>query len=59
MKKLALAFAAAFVLPLLVGCEDTPSTEIAIEKSELEKYVEENPVPVVTGADFDAVNADE
>ncbi|EMI57284.1 hypothetical protein [Rhodopirellula sallentina] len=36
----------------MVGCGDSGSTSMPIEKSELEKYVEENPVPLVGAEDF-------
>lgn len=51
-----ISLAAVFAgLMLLVGCgSDAPSA--AFEQSELEKYVAENPVPLVTADDFKAVN---
>lgn len=36
-----------------VGCGDSGET-VPFEKSELEKYVEENPVPLVGAEDFSA-----
>lgn len=44
------------LLVIIAGCGDSKSTSIPIEKSELEKYVEENPVPLVGADDFAAVN---
>jgi hypothetical protein len=37
----------------LAGCNSGQSLESSINKSELEKYVEENPVPPATAEDFD------
>lgn len=47
-------------LMLLVGCGSDTTTSTPFEQSELEKYVAENPVPLVTEGDFKAVkDADE
>ncbi|MBB3209500.1 hypothetical protein FHS27_005340 [Rhodopirellula rubra] len=47
-----------FVLLATTGCSDSNSTSIPIDKSELEKYVEENEVPLVGASDFDEVDAE-
>jgi hypothetical protein len=39
-----------------VGCGDS-AENVPFEKSELEKYVEENPVPLVGEEDFDEADA--
>lgn len=57
MKRYLFLMTALVGLVAMTGCGGSSEPSAGFEKSELEKYVEENPVDIVTGADFE--NMDE